>query len=76
MDGYMRHSKAEHLLIVSHGLAIEGLVQWWLGHGEEYWDKVSFEVDCASFTRLTINGHGQRTITKLNDTAHLSALAP
>lgn len=72
MDKFVSRSQADHLLIVSHGLAIEGLVQWWLGLGEDHWNKVSFEFDCASITKLTINKHGQRTITKLNDTGHLT----
>jgi broad specificity phosphatase PhoE len=74
MDSFMSRPQADHLLIVSHGLAIEGLVQWWLGLGEDYWNKVSFDFDCASLTKLTVNGHGQRAITKLNDTAHLKGL--
>jgi|ERR1019366_1495252 probable phosphoglycerate mutase len=74
MDKFMRASKTDYLLVVSHGLAIEGLVQWWLGLGEDYWNNVSFEFDCASFTKLTVNKHGQRVITKLNDTAHLKGI--
>lgn len=74
MDKFLSRSQADHLLVVSHGLAIEGLVQWWLGLGEDHWNKVSFEFDCASFTKLTTNSRGQRVITKLNDTAHLQGL--
>ena len=74
MDHFMTRSQTDHLLIVSHGLAIEGLVQWWLGLGEDYWNKVSFEFECASFTKLTVNNHGQRVVTKLNDTAHLRGI--
>ncbi|MCB1104759.1 MAG: histidine phosphatase family protein [Opitutaceae bacterium] len=75
MDTALSQSKAERLLIVSHGNAMVALVQWWLGLGEAYWNKVSFEFDCASFTRLTINRWEERVVSKLNDTTHLSALA-
>ena len=74
MDNFMSQSKASHLLIVSHGLAIEGLVQWWLRLGEDHWNTVSFAFECASFTKLTTNHQGQRVLTKLNDTAHLKGI--
>lgn len=71
MDKFVSRTQADQLIVVSHGLTTEALVQWWLGLGEDYWNKVSFEFDCASFTKLTTNTHGQRVILKLNDTAHL-----
>ena len=71
MDKVMSQSKADHLLVVSHGNAMVALVQWWLGLGENYWSKVSFEFDCASITKLTVNQWGEKVISKLNDTSHL-----
>lgn len=71
MDKTVNQSRADRLLVVSHGNAMVALVQWWLGLGENYWNKVSFEFDCASITLLTVNQWGERVISKLNDTAHI-----
>lgn len=63
--------ETERAIIVSHGNSSVAVVHWWLGLGEPSW-KVYFEFDPCSITRLTISNLGERTISKLNDTAHLS----
>ncbi|HEX9914897.1 MAG TPA: histidine phosphatase family protein [Candidatus Bathyarchaeia archaeon] len=60
------------LLIVTHGGTIVHIIDWWLGLDIATMSKVHFETDLASITVLTINRLGDRTISRLNDTAHLS----
>jgi probable phosphoglycerate mutase len=69
-----RQSKGGPLLVVSHGNAMVAIVHWWLGLREEHWSRISFEFDCASITRLTVNEWGEKTISKLNDTSHLEGI--
>jgi len=71
MDELAGSEAGETTLIVSHGNAMIAVVHWWLRLDERYWSTVSYELDCASITRLTINRWGERTISKLNDTSHL-----
>jgi len=68
MDQIARET--ERAIIVSHGNSSVAVVHWWLGLGEPCW-KIYFEFDPCSITRLTISSFGERTISKLNDTAHL-----
>jgi probable phosphoglycerate mutase len=57
------------IIIVTHVNPLVVLVYWWLKLPEEV--MVSFDFDNCSITELKINEWGERTITKLNDTAHL-----
>jgi broad specificity phosphatase PhoE len=66
---------ADTVLVITHGLIAGAIVHWRLDLGEAAWEKVDFALDPCAITRLTINQWGQRTIFKLNDTAHLSALS-
>ena len=60
-------------VIVSHGNAGIPVIHWWLGLPPH--SKISYELAPCSITRLGINSFGERTIIKLNDTAHLDAIA-
>jgi broad specificity phosphatase PhoE len=63
------------VVIVSHGGAGQIVILWWLGLVERIEDTpVAFDLDPCSITRLTINRWDERTISKLNDTAHLAGL--
>jgi len=75
VTGFMESIRGEdcdQMVIVSHGGPIVAIIHWWLDLPTEYLSKVSFDIGTCSFTRLTINRYGERTISKLNDTCHLS----
>jgi len=60
------------VIIVTHWVPFVNIVFWWLKLPEE--TKISFEFSNCSITELNINEWGERTIVKLNDTAHLVVL--
>jgi broad specificity phosphatase PhoE len=62
-------------IIVTHGNAGVAIIQWWLGLTVPCVPAISFEIDPASITILAINFWNERTIRKLNDTAHLHGLS-
>jgi len=64
----------ETVLLVGHGNAGVAVVHWWLGRDEKGWTRISFDFEPCSITHLTVNRWGERTITRLNDNAHLEAL--
>jgi len=72
MEAIAEKEENETVLVVSHGNALVAVVHWWLGLGEEYWSRVSYEFGCGSITRLTTNAWGERTISRLNDVSHLA----
>jgi len=72
MDAIAKGEKNETVLVVSHGNALVAVVHWWLGLGEGYWSRVSYEFGCGSITSLTMNDWGEKTIIRLNDTSHLN----
>lgn len=59
-------------VIVAHGIAGVAVIQWWLRLGERCRQGISFDLDAASITELAINSWQDRTIIRLNDTAHLN----
>jgi len=62
-------------VVVSHGGAGQIVIFWWLGLVDRIEDTpVAFDLDPCSITRLTINLWDERTLSKLNDTAHLAGL--
>ena len=61
-------------IIVTHGNPGVAIIQWWLGLKVPVVPAISFELDPASITILTINFWEERTLAKLNDTGHLSGL--
>ena len=61
-------------LIVTHSLVIISAIHWWLEFGEDIMTRVSYDIDLCSITKLRINSWGEKTISKLNDTAHLLPL--
>ncbi len=75
MEEAAQNVDRDTVLIVSHGQAMIPVVHWWLLLDEAHCSKISFDFDCCSVTELTINAWGERTISKLNDTAHLRELA-
>jgi broad specificity phosphatase PhoE len=61
------------LLLVTHGGTIINIVAWWLQLDIDMLDKVSFHTSPASLSVLRTNQWNERTIERLNDTAHLYA---
>jgi len=74
LDEVMRQDWEKPIVIVSHGDSLVAMVHWWLRLDEEYWPKINFHFDPASISWLTEDGYGARTISRLNDTAHLAGL--
>jgi len=64
--------EAETAVVITHANAGIAAIHWWLQLGEKAWSSVSFQLDHCSITHLTINGWGERTISRLNDVSHLS----
>ena len=60
---------SDTIVIITHGNPLVIIVFWWLKLSESA--KISFEFNPCSITELKINEWDERTITKLNDTAHL-----
>jgi len=74
MEQLVRGVQSDTMLIVSHSHAMVAMVHWWLGLQEPYFSRVSYTFDCCSITELTMNRWGERTIARLNDTAHLQGV--
>jgi broad specificity phosphatase PhoE len=62
---------AQNAVIVTHGNSGVAIIQWWLGLKSPVVPGISFQLDPGSITVLGINFWQERTIVKLNDTAHL-----
>jgi broad specificity phosphatase PhoE len=73
MDRLARNQDAP-LLLVTHAGTIINIVAWWLQLDIDMLSKVSFETSPASLSVLRVNEWKERTIEKLNDTAHLYAV--
>ena len=58
-------------IVVTHAGSAHAVIHWWLRLSDASRKRVSFELDPASVTVLSINRFGERTIVRLNDTAHL-----
>ena len=61
-------------VVATHGIAGVAVVQWWLHLYEQCRQGISFEMDAASIFELGINVWQERTIVRLNDTAHLEGV--
>ena len=61
-------------LLVAHAMVIISAIHWWLESTEEVLNRISFDIDVCSITKLRINEWGEKTISKLNDTSHLMSL--
>ena len=76
LDGIARQS-SETALIVSHGGSGQAVITWWLGLTDLVGERaIAFDLDLCSITHLTLNRWEERTITKLNGTAHLTGVGP
>ena len=73
LDRIKNHDTA---LLVAHAMVIISAIHWWLESKEDVVNRVSFDIDVCSITRLRINKWGEKTISKLNDTSHLVTLEP
>ena len=58
-------------LLVTHAGTIINIVAWWLRLDIDMLGKVSFDTLPASLSVLRVNRWNERTIERLNDTAHL-----
>jgi len=68
---------ASTALIVSHGGSGQAVITWWLGLTDLVGERaIAFDLDLCSITHLTLNRWEERTITKLNDMAHLAGIGP
>lgn len=72
MDELTRDQQ-ELLILVSHGGTILQQVAWWLRVGMETLQHIWFDIHPASLSVLRLNKWGDRTVERLNDTAHLYA---
>lgn len=63
-------------VVIAHGIAGVAVIQWWLRLEEHARQNISFELDAASVTELGISAYKERTIVRLNDTAHLQQQPP
>jgi probable phosphoglycerate mutase len=61
------------LVLVTHGGTIINVVAWWLRLEVEMLSQVSFDAAPTSVSVLRVNQWNERTIGRLNDTAHLYA---
>lgn len=64
----------ENVIIVSHRGIVVTIIDWWLELNENYINKISYDIDPCSITYLRVNKWGERTISKMNDTAHIERL--
>ena len=63
----------DSVLVVTHGGTIIQIISWWLRLDMDTISNVSFKTDPASITALGKSTLDERTIERLNDTAHLYA---
>lgn len=63
----------DSVLVVTHGGTIIQIISWWLRLDMDTISNVSFKTDPASITALGTSTLDERTIERLNDTAHLYA---
>lgn len=59
------------LILITHGGTIANIVTWWLRLDMDM--RVSFDAFPASISVLRVNQWDERTVERLNDTAHLYA---
>jgi len=71
MNGIEQESK-ETVIVVSHRRTIISLIHWFLEFSEDYIKRISFDIEPCSITYLRINKWGEKTLSRLNDTLHLS----
>lgn len=69
----MEASSEERVVIVTHSGTAIAIICWWLELEEAYKRNISFDISIGSISRLRINESGEKTIAKLNDTAHLDS---
>ncbi|NIQ07943.1 MAG: histidine phosphatase family protein [Candidatus Korarchaeota archaeon] len=62
----------ETVLLASHMHTISCIIHWWLDLPVEYLNTIFYHVDPCSITILSVSRFGEKTIKKLNETAHLS----
>jgi broad specificity phosphatase PhoE len=67
----LTREQEELLVVVSHGGTIIQQVGWWLRMGIETLGHSWFDIHPASLSVLRLNKWGDRTVERLNDTAHL-----
>lgn len=59
-------------LVVSHKWTIDKMLQNWVGLDVNRISPITFDLDNASITILTVSQYGENWITSLNDTSHWS----
>ena len=61
-------------IVVSHGNAGVAVVNWWLDLKGSCRKGISYAFNAASISELTVNDWEEKTIARLNDCCHLSAI--
>jgi broad specificity phosphatase PhoE len=64
------------IIVVTHGASMECLIGRWLRLAPETVASVGFAVYPASITELTRDRFARPLLERMNDVAHLAALAP
>ena len=59
-------------VVVTHGGSGLAVIQWWLRLSPQCSQGLSFQLDPASISEMGFNWEQERTLIRLNDTAHLS----
>jgi len=67
-------SSTAAVVVVTHGNAGVAVINWWLRLCEPCRQGLSFELDPASISELTINSWRERTIVRINDTSYLKGI--
>ena len=68
---HLTESQESLILLVTHGGTIINIVAWWLQLEIDMLSEVSFDSSLTGITVLRTNQRNERTIERLNDTAHL-----
>ena len=68
---FINHIETDTVLLVVHQMVAISIIVWWL-ELKDVLSKIFFEIDPCSITELKIHRWGEKTISRLNDTSHLS----
>lgn len=61
-------------IVVTHGHAAGAVISWWLRLDERCRSGIAFELDPTSISESGVNSRQERTVVRVNDTAHLDQL--
>ena len=70
----VRENVDGQIVVVTHGGPIVAYLRAFLGYAWDSPGKPRFLCDAASFHHLRLDGEGEKTVVRLNDTLHLSGM--